>query len=492
MPSGSRRGFMQAAGAAGLTFVTSSGRALAFGLEDAPRLRPNVLPSADELGRQTAEMNKLGERFTGTEAHRTHVERLAKSLRGLGLEVQRDTGEFTRWLATRWGAKVTSPDGATIDLPATSYYPYSGLTGPEGVSGDLVQIPNVLTSERQIVASGDLRGKVVFIEVAGLPSPLADPSKPPWGFDPADARFPTHISAVWGGITPGLLGDLKKAGVVGAILGWTNISDAQARGQYTPYGRPVQDLPCVWVGKASTASLREAAGRGAKASVILEAQVTPNVAVDTLYAVLPGMSSESVLIVESHSDGMNFLEENGSLALLAIAKYFSSTPRESRKRDIVFVIPNHFARSDLLGLPGWIERHPDILAKTAAWITVEHLGCREWFDNAAGQYVPSGRDEMSFAITDSRGLAGAMLESGRGGERLAVIRGPRTPGEGGALHRTGVPGVGFFPAPNYLLSFAQDGHIEKFSKTLMHAQVEELTRAIHKLDAMSTEQIRAA
>jgi hypothetical protein len=482
---------MQTAGAAGLTFVSAAGQASAFSLDDAPPLRPGVLPTANELGRQTAQMNALGDRFPGNEAHRTHVEYLAKGLKTLGLDVQRDTGRFSRWLATRWAARLTPKGGAPIDLPATSYYPYSGATGPEGVTGELVQIPNAIAPGpgRQIAAPGDLKGKVVFIAVDGLVSPLGD--KPPWGFSPQSAQFPTHISAVWGSITPGLLGDLKKAGVVGAILGWTNISDAQAAGQYSPYGRPFQDLPCVWVGRQSAARLRAATGTGAKASVILQADRAEDVPVDTLYAVLPGQSSEEVLIVESHSDGMNFLEENGSIALLGMAKYFSKLPKAARKRDIVFVIANHFARADLIGAPGWVKRHPDIIKKTAAWVTVEHLGCREWYDNAAGQYAPSGKDEMSYAITDFKGVADTMLQGAKGvGDRLAVIRGPRVPGEGAAFYRTGLPGIGFFPAPNYLLSFAKDGHIDKFSKTFMHAQVQGLTRAIQKLDGMSAEQIK--
>jgi hypothetical protein len=492
---------MQTAGAAGLTLVSAGGQAAAFSLADAPPLKPNVLPSADELGRQTVQMNSLGDRFPGSDAHRTHVEYLAKGLQALGLEVQRDTGRFSRWLASRWVAKLTLPGAAPIDLPATSYYPYSGATGPEGVTGELVQIPNALApaspgTGRQIAAPGDLKGKVVFIAVDGLVSPLGD--KPPWGFSPQDAKFPTHISAVWGSITPGMLGDLKKAGVVGAILGWTNISDAQAAGQYSPYGRPFQDLPCVWVGKASAAKLHAAAGTGAKASVILQADRAENVPVDTLYAVLPGQSSEQALIVESHSDGMNFLEENGSIALLGMAKYFASLPKAARKRDIVFVIANHFARADLIGAPGWVQRHPEIIRRTVAWVTVEHLGCREWYDNAAGQYAPSGRDEMSYAITDFKVVAAAMLDGAKGpggkglGDRLAAIRGPRVPGEGAAFYRTGLPGIGYFPAPNYLLAFAGNGHIDKFSKTFMHAQVEGLTRAIQKLDGMSVEQIRAA
>lgn len=499
MSSGSRRQFMQVAGLAGLTLVSSAGHA-AFALADVPRLKPGVLPTADELGRQTIQMNNLGERFTGSPAHRTHVERIAKGLAELGLKVERETTPVTLWLAKRWAAKLTPAGGATIDLPATSYYPYSGQTGPEGVTGALVQIPNATSPEavaagrgRQIAAPGDLKGKVVFIEVAALPSPLADPNKQPWGFNPSNAQFPDHLSAVWGGITPGLLGDLKKAGVVGAILGWTNISDAQAHGQYTPYGRNLQDLPCVWVGRQSTARLRAAAGTGATATVILEAEVTPNMPVETLHAVLPGMTSDSNLLVGTNADGMNFFQENGSIGVLAIAKYFSRMPKESRKRDIVFVISSRFHNAKEVHLDAWIERHADLFKKTAAWVTVEHLGCREWFDNAAGEYAPSGKDEMTFAITDIKALAAAMLEDGKGGGgRLAAIRGPRVPGEGGPLYRTGVPGIAFFPAPNYLLAFGDNGHIEKFSPKFMHAQVENLTRLIQALNTMSDAQIRAA
>ena len=83
------------------------------------------------------------------------------------------------------------------------------------------------------------------------------------------------------------------------------------------------------------------------------------------------------------------LEENGSLALLAMAKYFSKLPKAARKRYMVFVIPDHSRGPICSASPEWIERPPEILRKTIAWVTVEHLGCREWFDNAGGEYAAS-------------------------------------------------------------------------------------------------------
>jgi hypothetical protein len=443
-------------------------------------------------------MNSIGPRYTGNDAHRTFVEYLAKNLQATGIHVQRDTSTITRWNATKWGLKLSHSGGVATDVPVTFYYPYSGATSAEGVTGELLQIPNVSKptstgAGTMLAAPGDLTGKVVFIEVPGIPAP-SDWLKQPWGFYTEDTTVPTYVSAVWGGVSVGWLGDLKKAGAVGVILGWTNISDAQARYQYTPYGRPFQDLPAIWVGKESTAKLRSVAGTGGKATVILQAEIVPNVSVDSLYGVLPGMSSDSVLIVESHSDGMNALEENGALAILALAKYFSHLPKESRKRDIVFVVANHFARADVTGITGWINKHPDLIKRAAAYVTVEHLGCREWFDNAAGEYAPSGKNEVSFVISGFEGTAKTMLESAKRGsdKRVAVVRGPRVPGEGGPLFRAGVPGIAFFPAPTYLLTGPENGYIEKLSKTLIHAQIQDVARVIQKLDGMSAEEIKGS
>src|SRR5438045_3264255 len=102
MSSGSRRQFMQAAGGAGLALASAGGPAAAFAMDDAPRLRADLLPTADELGRQVVQLNNRGPRFVGSDAHRAHVKYLARSLAELGLKVQRDTNPVTRWLASRW------------------------------------------------------------------------------------------------------------------------------------------------------------------------------------------------------------------------------------------------------------------------------------------------------------------------------------------------------------------------------------------------------
>ena len=136
----------------------------------------------------------------------------------------------------------------------TSYYPYSGQTGSEGVAGELVHLKETPTQNANgfggiYQASGDLTGKVVFVgKFRESRCPLASGTKAAYGFYAEGIQFPDHISGLWGILTPGLA-DLKKAGAVGVVLGWTNISDEQAMHQYTPFSRPLQDIPGVWVGR---------------------------------------------------------------------------------------------------------------------------------------------------------------------------------------------------------------------------------------------------
>jgi hypothetical protein len=48
------------------------------------------------------------------------------------------------------------------------------------------------------------------------------------------------------------------------------------------------------------------------------------------------MSSDEVIIVNTHTDGPNATEENGGLGILALAKYFSRLPKIERRRTLVF------------------------------------------------------------------------------------------------------------------------------------------------------------
>jgi hypothetical protein len=385
-----------------------------------------------------------------------------------------------------------------MPVPVTSYYPYSGQTDKNGVTGEVVyggkiQVPMVSASNAPVPLNlpSDIAGKIVYMDYEILPTPWNQWYKP-YGFN-GDSSFPEDTSSLWGILTP-LLGDFKKGGAVGVVFGWTNISDGAAAHQYTPFSKPLQDMPALWVGKKGGAKLRSLAGTGAKATLTLEAEIHQDTPTDTLYTVLPGMSSDEVIIVNTHTDGPNATEENGGLGVLALAEYFSKLPKSERKRSIYFVLTTgHFAGPWVPSGRGFIQQHPDVIKKAVGSVTVEHLGCMEWLDNAAGVYAATGKNQLSVGITDYEAVAKIALDSlaGSTDKRAAVVKG-RYFGEGSGFSRAGVPNLGYIPLPSYLVAGPPNGCIEKLNSAHMHGQIQMLAKAIHTMDGMSAADLKGA
>jgi len=56
----------------------------------------------------------------------------------------------------------------------------------------------------------------------------------------------------------------QKARALGVILAWTDVSDANAADQYTPFSRPPQGVPGLYVGRETGSKLKQLAANGAK------------------------------------------------------------------------------------------------------------------------------------------------------------------------------------------------------------------------------------
>lgn len=489
----SRRKFIKwAAGASALTVARSAGARIVPLFRDANRFpagpgeiagfRPELLPSQKEVWESLEWMAKLGPKYTGNSAHTKFVEYLASHLDSSGLQVERDHFTFPRWDARRWEISVAPAAGVGSKIPVTSYFPYSGQTPAAGVTG-----PLVYAGSNPSFQLNDLQGKVVLIDFAIKPREFAEMYKP-WGIYPADAKFPAELRPARGAVSD--LTPFQKAGAVAVILAWTDVSDANAADQYTPFSRPPQGIPGLYVGRESGAKLKALCGSGAKATVVLEADVTPDSPTDTVIATLPGTKSDEVIIVNTHTDGPNATEENGGVAIVALAKYFSKIPKSARQRTIVFPLTTgHFAIPWVPSIRGVIEKHPDIIKKAVAAVTVEHLGCLEWMDDASLNYKATGENEWSVAITESKPVGEILVEALQGsGDRKTGVVNPVHGGwlgEGSALAHAGIPTVGYIPQPNYLLAGPANGCIEKLSSALLYSQVQVFAKTIHKIDQTS-------
>ena len=461
-------------------------------LQTVPSFRPELLPTKKEIWDQQVWMAKLGPKYTGNKAHATFVDFLATQLQSYGVDVARERYTLPRWDARRWEIAVAPVAGAPFNAPVTSYFPYSGQTPASGVTGELV----FAGTNPKFTLDG-LQGKVALVECPTNTREFATLYKV-WGLHPAHETFPTSTRPARGPV--GDLTPFQKAGAVGVILAWTDISDANAADQYTPFSRPPQNIPGLYVGRDTGAKLRALAGSGAKATVVLEADVFPDTPTDTLVAMLPGVSRDEIIIINTHTDGPNATEENGALGIVALAKYFSRIPRHNRKRTIVCPLTTgHFAGPWVPSMRGIITKYPDLIKKAVAAVTVEHLGCEEWMDIAAMhtienlEYRATGKHEWSVAITPSKAMADILIDSLQESQDRAGVVNPVDGGflgEGAGLSRAGIPTIGYIPQPNYLLAGPADGCIEKLNADLMHSQIQVFARLIHKIDAMPAGQLK--
>ena len=105
-----------------------------------------------------------------------------------------------------------------------------------------------------------------------------------------------------------------------------------------------------------------------------------------------------MIILHSHTDGPNGIEDNGPDAILSIAQYLSRIPREPLPRTILFALTTgHFAGG--VGSRNFINRHrEDILPKVAASVTVEHVGAMDMALTPKGLFRPTGAMEPAIVF----------------------------------------------------------------------------------------------
>jgi hypothetical protein len=498
-----RRQFLELTSAAALTAAfprmllgSTSGADVAF--------RPHLLSSADEIWAALESMNNGGEpRFCGNAAHRRFIDSLESDMKQAGLQTARDSYTFPRWEAKSWKLSATGKNGEKSELPVTYFYPHSGETDPEGVTAPIVYGGKIASG---IAAGGvtkptiqvDMKGKIVLFNYEIVAAKYNEWFRK-WGFSRPDVDIPEEADGVGSWPHDGWdLTEYKKGGAVGVIFAWSNLSDRQAHGQNWPFGHANQGLPSLVVSHETGEKLHRLADEGGSATIVLQAEIEQNASTDTLYATLPGASTDESLIVYTHTDGPNVVQENAGIALAAMAKYFSKLPQGSRKRTLVFVmVTGHDYGAYVPAKQGnFIQRHPEIIKKAIAGVTIEHLGCMEWRDNAThSRYAATGRQETCYAQTRHETLARLMSATApaAGDHRAAVVepnQKVRFLGMGGALAATGMPTLGYFPGPSYLNIVAPDGCMSKLSKTLMHDQVTSFAKLLHQLDTISPSELK--
>jgi hypothetical protein len=275
------------------------------------------------------------------------------------------------------------------------------------------------------------------------------------------------------------------AGAAGLIVTLDASPDCAA-GTYGPYGAAITGLPGLLVDRDTGVRLR-AAQALPTARLTLTASTTKT-KTPQLVGILAGDgSTDEVMILNTHTDGMNAFEENGGVGLVHLARYFAGLPKGRRlKRSLVFsAVSGHFAGPALPQTRGFIDRHPDLVKRAAASLTIEHLGASEWLDNARG-YYPTGRPELYIVWHSMTPIALSVVESMIANDLRHSIA-LRPAGDymiavGTAFNESGVPTVSSIAAPNYMVSWADGGHLDKFLPDYAARQVRWAADLITRLD----------
>jgi hypothetical protein len=205
-------------------------------------------------------------------------------------------------------------------------------------------------------------------------------------------------------------------------------------------------------------------------------------------------STDEVLILNTHTDGQNAFEENGGIALTALARYFAALGPKARKRTLVFsAFTGHFGPS-LPQAQGFVDNHPDLIKRAAASVTVEHFGATEWLDNGRGYYA-SGLAETGAAWHSQTAIAVPLVESIRANsfQRTSALRpiGDYMVAVGGPFHKAGVPTVSYIAGPNYLVSLHPNDHLDKLDTQRFALELRWFADLIQRLDQLPKAALQA-
>jgi hypothetical protein len=455
-----------------------------------------ALPSKEQIWQDMLFLTSLGSRNTGFPGHVKFVDFLADRLKACpGMQVFRDTYILPRWEAAGYALSVTGADGKHQDLHATSAYPYSGKTGPQGVTGKLVDLgsttPDEVGGSGPLTLPPGLEGNILLLQSPVHGFPFRDNYHPFGSYLPGITQPDRIKEAIWQNRSAPDLSQFQKAGAAGVILVWTDVSDENAEGQYVPFSHKFADCPTLWVGKKTGDQLKALSAQGANATITLQANIYPDTPTDTVYGILPGATGEIVL-VHTHSDGPNACEENGGIGVVALAKYLSNLPRGSLKRSYLFTMTTgHMAGAYVRSFREFRDKHPDLMKRIVGALVIEHLGSLMYVDRSDA-YVPEGGNQPILLQTQSKTLAELMLRASAGSidDRIIAVD-PyqhRYTGECTWVIEYGIPTIGYMPAPSYLLKEGAHGGIERMDARLFRVQLENFTRVLRTMDVMTKEQ----
>jgi hypothetical protein len=463
------------------------------GMEKNMMIEQHKLDSEETMRKAIKTMNAFGSRTTGSKGHQEFISWLKTQLNDMGFKIYSDTYSFERWEEKKSALWIHNEA-----VHVSSAYPYSGETDKNGVTGELVYVRKGNYSKAS--------GKIAVIEVKAV-------KKLPIGLIMNKrSEFPSNTNVVAGDgdlvLTSVLnnphLEKAKEKGVKAAILVWKGMADEKVENQYLPFTDEYIGIPALWVNETDGKKVIAAAKRQQQATVVLEAEKQEAAQTESFYVTMEGKNKDESIIINTHTDGINVVEENGAIGMLSIIRYLQDSQPE---RTLIFAfITGHFRLPVFKGTSQatsiWLMSHPELWdgknghKKAVAGITVEHLGSMEWKENKDGQYKATGNLQTEYTYIGNEQIGAIWKEAmkGRSLARTVTLRGHNKFefGESQPLFEVGIPVIGLIQMPDYLMINGTNKDMDKFCVRLMREQVESLLKAIIQVDETPGDQLGKA
>jgi hypothetical protein len=429
-------------------------------------------------GRLLAEnqvMQDFGRRPTGSAAQLAFISWLEARLDEIP-GVSRGSIPYTidRWVEQSASLSAGPSAGPLTSVAISGAVPYAKPSPAGGASGRLLYLgPNTALS------AANIQGRIVVRDAVPGTVPYAAFRAVSWfEWDPDGSLItdaPGNYERDFAGYNQRMtdLDEAARGGAAGLVF-VHGFPRAQVEGQYAPYDGIHWQVPAVYVGVDEGEQLKRLAANGGRATVDIAATDVQS-PTRTVVATLPGASAER-MVIESHTDGMNAIWDNGPIAILALARHFASLPKACRPRTLQFVFTTGHLYQRLLGGQ---DRggSAELVAKTldsdyskgslAMVFALEHLGAREYAANPRPNGLPgrvlqpTGRNELNtLFVGESPLLVGNVIRAviQRDIRRTFVMRGADAPGatipphnsyggEGGAYQQHLIPTIALVTGP---------------------------------------------
>ncbi len=442
-------------------------------------------------------MNACGVRNTGNAAHKEFVSYIKAEIEKLGLQATPTEYTFERWEAQESSITI---DGENIAV--SSPFPYSGVTGEDGITGELIEIKN------NFLGHCKAKGKIGVVHIKNLSRISSKIAFDKRNSIPADlAVEPSYRGPVSTCFVKTILYRfLKASGIKGLICVWEDMSDAMVDRQYLNFILGYLGVPVLWVNETEGKKVFAAAKLHKQATLKLTAEQEEHCKTESIHSVIEGSdkSNKEVIIINTHTDGGNCVEENGAISMLALMDYFLKHPT---KHTLVFAfVTGHFRLEEFkVGIDQatsqWMADNKDLWSGSNngytayAGVSVEHLGCTEWKDKD-GEYQQTNDVDVELVYTGNEKIDKLYYKAvaDRTLIRTMTLRGHNRLhfGEGQPLFNKGIPEIALVTAPDYLCAEADNHQMDKFNLDLFYEQTCTFANCITLLDEESAASLGSA